>query len=124
MRLRVLMEPRNGGTYEQVLALAQATESAGFDAFLRSDHYLGVDPGNPAYQPTDSWTTLAGQGAVFGAANPPYDIPRLLGLFRTGDLNLKDLITRRYSLEEINEGYRDLLDGKDVRDLIIHEHDS
>jgi len=60
VRLWVLMEPRRGATYEQTLALAQTTEEAGFDAFFRSDHYLGIDADDPAYLPTDSWTTLAG----------------------------------------------------------------
>jgi F420-dependent oxidoreductase-like protein len=60
MRLRVLMEPRHGGTYEEFLAMATAVEDAGFDGFFRSDHLLGVDPTNTAYQPTDSWTMLAG----------------------------------------------------------------
>ena len=60
MRLRVLMEPRHGATYEQTLAMARATEDAGFDAFFRSDHYLGIDVTDPSYLPTDSWTTLAG----------------------------------------------------------------
>src|SRR6266536_5640873 len=60
MRLRILMEPRHGASYEQTLALARTTEESGFDAFFRSDHYLGIDSADPAYTPTDSWTTLAG----------------------------------------------------------------
>ncbi|MCL2582568.1 MAG: TIGR03560 family F420-dependent LLM class oxidoreductase [Streptosporangiales bacterium] len=60
MRLRVLLEPHHGATYEQILTLARASEDAGFDAFFRSDHYLGIDADDPDYQPTDSWTTLAG----------------------------------------------------------------
>ncbi|MBV9196320.1 MAG: LLM class F420-dependent oxidoreductase [Solirubrobacterales bacterium] len=60
MKLRVLMEPRHGATYERILAIAQATEEAGFDAFFRSDHYLGIDATDPEYLPTDSWTTLGG----------------------------------------------------------------
>jgi F420-dependent oxidoreductase-like protein len=60
VRLRVLMEPRHGACYDQILALALATEHAGFDAFFRSDHLMGVDPHDPAYRPTDCWTTLAG----------------------------------------------------------------
>jgi F420-dependent oxidoreductase-like protein len=60
MRLRVLLEPRYGATYDQVFALARATEEAGFDAFFRSDHYLGIESNEPALRPTDSWTTLAG----------------------------------------------------------------
>jgi F420-dependent oxidoreductase-like protein len=60
VRMRVLLEPHHGATYAQILALARATEEAGFDAFFRSDHYLGIDPGDTGYRPTDSWTTLAG----------------------------------------------------------------
>jgi F420-dependent oxidoreductase-like protein len=59
-RLRVLLEPRHGATYNQILALAQTTHAAGFDAFFRSDHLFGVDPNDATYRPTDSWTTLAG----------------------------------------------------------------
>src|SRR5262245_39341446 len=54
------MEPRHGATYAQILALAKATDDAGFDAFFRSDHLLGVDPNDPTYRPTDCWTTLGG----------------------------------------------------------------
>jgi F420-dependent oxidoreductase-like protein len=60
MRMRVLLEPHHGATYAQILALARTTEEAGFDAFFRSDHYLGIDPDDTGYRPTDSWTTLAG----------------------------------------------------------------
>lgn len=60
MRLRVLLEPHHGATYAQILALARAAEEGGFDAFFRSDHYLGIDADDLTYQPTDSWTTLAG----------------------------------------------------------------
>jgi F420-dependent oxidoreductase-like protein len=58
--MRVLMEPRHGSRYDDILAMAKATEQAGFDAFFRSDHLMGVDPADRTYQPTDSWTTLAG----------------------------------------------------------------
>src|SRR5580692_5520456 len=60
MRIRVLLEPHHGASYAQILALARATEEAGFDAFFRSDHYLGIDADDTGYRPTDSWTTLAG----------------------------------------------------------------
>jgi F420-dependent oxidoreductase-like protein len=60
MKVRVLMEPRHGATYDRIVAMAQATEEAGFDAFFRSDHYLGIDSADPDYLPTDSWTTLGG----------------------------------------------------------------
>jgi F420-dependent oxidoreductase-like protein len=62
LRMRVLLEPHHGATYAQILALARVTEEAGFDAFFRSDHFLGIDADDPGYRPTDSWTTLAGLG--------------------------------------------------------------
>ena len=46
----------------------------------------------------------------------------LLGLYRTGDLKLDELITRRYRLEEINQGYQDMLEGRNIRGVIVHEH--
>ena len=51
MRIRILLEPHHGATYGQILALARATEEAGFDAFFRSDHYLGIDPDDTAIGP-------------------------------------------------------------------------
>ncbi|MBO0892900.1 MAG: NDMA-dependent alcohol dehydrogenase [Acidimicrobiales bacterium] len=62
------------------------------------------------------------QGALAGEANPLYDMPRLLGLYKSGQLLLDEIITQRYRLEDINDGYRDLLDGKNIRGVIIHEH--
>jgi F420-dependent oxidoreductase-like protein len=60
VRLRVLMEPRHGARYDEILALALATEEAGFEAFFRSDHLMGVDPDDPSYRPTECWTTIGG----------------------------------------------------------------
>jgi S-(hydroxymethyl)glutathione dehydrogenase/alcohol dehydrogenase len=62
------------------------------------------------------------QGALFGGANPLYDIPRLLGLWKAGDLKIDELITKRYSLDQLNEGYADLMDGKNIRGVLIHKH--
>jgi S-(hydroxymethyl)glutathione dehydrogenase/alcohol dehydrogenase len=61
------------------------------------------------------------QGAIFGGCNPLYDVPRLLGLYRSGDLKLDELITRRYRLEDVNQGYQDMLDGRNIRGVIIHD---
>lgn len=62
LRLRLLLEPRYGASYDEILALAKATEEAGFDAFFRSDHFLGIEPTDTNLRPTDSWTTLGGLG--------------------------------------------------------------
>jgi S-(hydroxymethyl)glutathione dehydrogenase / alcohol dehydrogenase len=39
-------------------------------------------------------------------------------MYRAGKLNLDDLITRRYRLDEINDGYRDMLAGRNIRGII------
>ncbi|RFD26007.1 alcohol dehydrogenase [Mycobacterium uberis] len=58
------------------------------------------------------------QGTIFGGGNPEYDIPQLLGMYKVGKLNLDDMVTRQYRLEQINEGYQDMLDGKNIRGVI------
>jgi len=62
------------------------------------------------------------RGALFGNSNPMADIPRLLGLYRSGRLNLDDIVTRTYPTDAINEAYADMLDGKVIRGVIVHEH--
>jgi S-(hydroxymethyl)glutathione dehydrogenase/alcohol dehydrogenase len=60
------------------------------------------------------------KGNVFGGGNPRADIPKMLDLYRHGLLNLDDMITNTYKLEDVNQGYRDMLDGKNVRGVILH----
>ncbi len=60
------------------------------------------------------------KGTLFGSANPQYDIVRLLRLYNEGKLKLDELITTRYRLEDVNQGYQDLRDGKNIRGIIIH----
>jgi S-(hydroxymethyl)glutathione dehydrogenase/alcohol dehydrogenase len=58
------------------------------------------------------------QGTIFGGGNPHYDIPQLLSMYKAGKLNLDDMVTRQYKLEQINEGYQDMLEGKNIRGVI------
>lgn len=61
MDFRIFTEPQQGASYDDQLALAQATERLGFDAFFRSDHFLTMG-GDGLPGPTDSWVTLAALG--------------------------------------------------------------
>lgn len=61
-------------------------------------------------------------GSLFGDCNPMVDIPKILGLYQSGDLKLDELITKTYTLDQVNEGYDDLLSGKNVRGVLVHEH--
>jgi alcohol dehydrogenase/S-(hydroxymethyl)glutathione dehydrogenase/alcohol dehydrogenase len=61
-------------------------------------------------------------GAVYGFMSPRLQIPDLLSLYRAGDLMLSELITRRYRLEDVNQGYADLDAGKNLRGVIMFEN--
>jgi F420-dependent oxidoreductase-like protein len=56
---RVFVEPQQGATYSDQLAVARAAESLGYSAFFRSDHYVAMS-GDGLPGPTDSWVTLGG----------------------------------------------------------------
>lgn len=58
------------------------------------------------------------KGCIFGQFNPQYDVPKLLGLYQSGLLKLDELVTREYKLEEVNQGYEDLLAGKLIRGVV------
>ena len=58
------------------------------------------------------------QGAIFGGIGPRQQIPHLLNMYRSGQLKLDELITQEYSLAEINQGYQDMRDGKNIRGII------
>jgi S-(hydroxymethyl)glutathione dehydrogenase/alcohol dehydrogenase len=57
-------------------------------------------------------------GSLFGSANPRADIPKLLGLYADGQLKLDELVTRTYPLDEINHGYEDMREGRNLRGVI------
>ena len=59
MRFALMIEPQQGLTYADQLAIVQRAEAVGFESFFRSDHYQSF-PG-PAGEPTtDAWAVLAG----------------------------------------------------------------
>ena len=59
-------------------------------------------------------------GSIFGSANPRRDIPRLLRLYMEGKLKLDELVTRTYPLSDVNQGYQDMRDGKNIRGMLLY----
>lgn len=60
------------------------------------------------------------KGTIFGSLNPRADIPNLLSMYQAGKLKLDELITNTYPLDEINEGYRAMRDGENIRGVVVH----
>jgi NDMA-dependent alcohol dehydrogenase len=59
-------------------------------------------------------------GSLFGSGNPRADIPKLLGLYRQGQLDLDGIVTKTYTLDQVNDGYEDMRDGKNIRGVMIY----
>lgn len=62
------------------------------------------------------------KGGIFGGTSPRTEIPWLLNMYRDGKLLLDDLVTRTYSLEQVNQGYEDMLAGKNLRGVINYSN--
>jgi S-(hydroxymethyl)glutathione dehydrogenase/alcohol dehydrogenase len=60
-------------------------------------------------------------GSLFGSANIRKDIPALLELYTQGQLDLDTLVTNTYTLEEINQGFEDMRNGKNIRGVLIYD---
>jgi alcohol dehydrogenase (nicotinoprotein) len=61
-------------------------------------------------------------GSLFGSGSPHQDIRKMIKLYQTGQLHLDELITARYPLESVNQGYDDLLAGKNIRGILEISH--
>ena len=70
-----------------------------------------------------AWLTCMNKtikGGQLGGGSPQEDVLKLVRLYKEGKLPLEKLVTGRYKLEEINEGYQDMRDGKNIRGLIVY----
>jgi S-(hydroxymethyl)glutathione dehydrogenase/alcohol dehydrogenase len=57
-------------------------------------------------------------GTLYGTSQPQVEIPKLLNLYKVGKLKLDELITKTYTLDQINDAYDDMLAGKNIRGVI------
>jgi S-(hydroxymethyl)glutathione dehydrogenase/alcohol dehydrogenase len=119
------------GADQAIVTAGDVTEeviSAAFTAIRRGGTVVVTAisaPGKRTIQlPGFELTTMEKRivGSVFGSVNPFDAIPRMLDLYRSGQLKLDELITARYRLEDITQGYRDMEQGLNLRGIIVHDH--
>ncbi|HEY8476804.1 MAG TPA: Zn-dependent alcohol dehydrogenase [Chloroflexota bacterium] len=60
------------------------------------------------------------KGTLYGSARPRVDMPRILDLYLAGKVKLDELITRRYSIEGINDAFQALERGEVARSVIVY----
>ena len=61
------------------------------------------------------------KGNIFGGGSSHLETPKLVGLYKSGLLKIDEMITTTYKLEDINTGYQDMVDGKNIRGVITYD---
>ncbi|HEY0819137.1 MAG TPA: Zn-dependent alcohol dehydrogenase, partial [Rhizobacter sp.] len=61
------------------------------------------------------------KGSYFGSARPREDFPRLIKMYRSGQLKLDELITRTYTVAEAPQAFADLAEGRNARGVILFD---
>lgn len=130
--------PVSGDTIQQIQSLTEGRgadyvfEAIGIPA-VQEECLHAARPGGTVVlagiSPVGSSTNLPGalitrqektiMGSYYGTANTAADFPRYADLFLKGDLPLNLLISKRYSLDQINQAYADLLTGVTGRGIIV-----
>lgn len=100
-------------TVEQAIDALRPTGSAVIMGLVKAGARFSVDS-NALVQ---SEKTI--RGSLYGSANTPVDIPRILGLYESGRLPLGKLLGRGYPLEAVNEAYEALAAGAVGRLMLL-----
>jgi S-(hydroxymethyl)glutathione dehydrogenase/alcohol dehydrogenase len=58
------------------------------------------------------------KGTAFGGARGRTDVPRIVDWYMEGKLNIDDLITHKLKLDEINQGFDLMHEGKSIRAVV------
>lgn len=58
---------------------------------------------------------------LYGGCNPEKDFPKILEHYRSGELKLEEMITKTYSLNQLEEAFEDMLTGKNAKGVIVFD---
>ncbi|MBQ0719184.1 MAG: Zn-dependent alcohol dehydrogenase [Gammaproteobacteria bacterium] len=59
-------------------------------------------------------------GCLYGSTNAKVDFAKLLSFYETGQLDLDRMCSRTYTIDEVQEGFDDLVAGKNIRGIIVY----
>jgi S-(hydroxymethyl)glutathione dehydrogenase/alcohol dehydrogenase len=60
------------------------------------------------------------KGTAFGGARGRTDVPRIVDWYMEGKINIDDLITHTRKLEDINQGFELMHQGKSIRSVVVY----
>jgi S-(hydroxymethyl)glutathione dehydrogenase / alcohol dehydrogenase len=103
----------NGKTVEQAIQMTRTAGTACIVGMAPQGTLSSFDP----LMFVNKETKLI--GTWYGSARPRIDFPRIIELTLAGKLKVNELISRRYSLDQINEGFERLGRGEVARGVIV-----
>ncbi|HEY1296691.1 MAG TPA: Zn-dependent alcohol dehydrogenase [Chloroflexota bacterium] len=103
----------NGKTVEQAIQMTRVAGTACIVGMAPQGSTASFDP----LLFVNKETKLI--GTWYGSARPRLDFPRMIELTMAGKLKVNELISRRYSLDQINEGFERLGRGEVARGVIV-----
>jgi S-(hydroxymethyl)glutathione dehydrogenase / alcohol dehydrogenase len=134
-----LIDPADGDVVKQIRAITgrrgadivfeAVGRSATIDTAIRATRRGGTTCVVGAAMPGDDVSLSAYRlfmdakmlvGCQYGSVVPGRDFPLLLELWRAGRLPLERLISRRVALDEVNDAFDDLAEGRGIRTVLIN----
>lgn len=74
-----------------------------------------------ATRPFQLVTGRVWRGTAFGGAKGRSDVPQIVDWYMEGKINIDDLITHTFSLDEINQGFDVMHQGESIRSVVVYE---
>ena len=106
-----------GATMEQAINMARPGGQVVLVGVPRLDVMLNL---NAAF--TFLYLAKTIKGCWYGSSNVQDDVPKLLDLWRSGQLKLEELISKEISVDKVNEAFDDMQAGTVARSVIRHDH--
>jgi S-(hydroxymethyl)glutathione dehydrogenase / alcohol dehydrogenase len=60
------------------------------------------------------------RGTAFGGARGRTDVPKIVDWYMDGKINIDDLITHTMPLDQINDGFHLMHEGKSIRSVVVY----
>tara|TARA_B100000959_G_scaffold263824_1_gene303601 strand:- start:494 stop:1600 length:1107 start_codon:yes stop_codon:yes gene_type:complete len=73
-----------------------------------------------ATRPFQLVTGRVWKGTAFGGAKGRTDVPKIVDWYMDGKINIDDLITHTFNLDDINEGFDVMHEGESIRSVVIY----
>jgi S-(hydroxymethyl)glutathione dehydrogenase / alcohol dehydrogenase len=105
-----------GATMEQAINTTRNGGEVILVGVPRMDVFLNL---NAAF--TFLYLAKTVKGCWYGSSNVNQDVPKLIGLYKDGQLDLEGLISREIAVEQVNEAFDAMVNGEVARSVITYE---